>query len=738
MKSCRLATAGFTLLETMVATFIVLLALGLALTGFLYTVRSQNFVDAQNELDLDSQVSLERLKRDLRLSSLNEILYWPQSNATYWAMSFPLAYDDDGDGSVEVDSNSRIIWDETVIYHMWMSLPNPSELRVTRLRPRCQTASQQQRQKQLNDVVANGNAYSSVCRLPGENATTETIFVNLFDWSIKPQGARFDGRWPTNMSSPMMDLGSYVMTPGPHILEFRPWITNNQPSKACIGLDLLKVTACSMAREAEGLLYNTNSLTSSGTTSYFLSPGQEGLAVISAGTLRREEIGGNLAWSGNQHIFFSPNSTFGTASATGFSLRIQNDVWHDNSFQSLAAVMSNTVVSYETNYPVYAPRKYAVKLSGMATNWTAAGQSGDSAGFGSSSNAYKGAAIRVLLRGADMADGGAIDLSGRRCIVGIKGGATQFSVQRMWIAECRSNDVASMDAKLGGMTPMTFVGAADTAGSGEVLETDWCTFPIDKNKSYLVTMLVKPVGGQGSPYVWTGPGDRMNTWVIPGDYNPTETVASDPTWSAYATGTNYPVLATNLIIGVNSMRVNYPEKGIYISPACDTGEPTPAYTNYWMVTLSASGNSVVFRVRSGSDEKMSDAPGWYSGSGVYACSMSGVGTVSSLSLSSVQPKRYVQYMLELSSDATGMTTPVVGDVKLGWTGQTRVVNVGGQFSMGPNYGIWEMTIDGTNVLKSGIQIDATLYKYLRGFKTSGEQKVMSNVSIEVTPRNTGK
>jgi hypothetical protein len=96
-------------------------------------------------------------------------------------------------------------------------------------------------------------------------------------------------------------------------------------------------------------------------------------------------------------------------------------------------------------------------------------------------------------------------------------------------------------------------------------------------------------------------------------------------------------------------------------------------------------------------------------------------------------------MLTMSPDLlTTTNSPMVKEVKMAWSGLPQIVDIGGQFTMGPNYGVWEITVDGTNVLKSGIQIDAALYKYLKGFRSKGEQRVVSPVSIEVSPRNTGK
>jgi hypothetical protein len=721
----------------MVATVIVLGALGLALTGFLYAVRTQSFTDAQDELDMDSQIAIERLKRDLRLSSLSEILYWPQAAASYTAMSFPLAYDDDGDNSIEVDSNSKIIWDETVIYHMGTNVLNPSELRVTRFRPRCQTITQAERQRQLDEVVSRGRGTG--CERGAERSTTETIFLNLFDWDIRPKGGRFDGRHPTLMCSPMIDLGSYVMTPGPHTISFRAIITNVPPSNPynfCIGLDTLKITPCSMQREAETMLSTTNPITSASMWSFTPYPAlKEDTIEVKSGTLRREEIGGNLAWSGNQHLLFVPTNAPGN-SYTGFSIRIQNDLWNEYKFYSAAAVMTETVVSYETNLPVSCPNKFVVKLRDACTNWTATAQTADAAGYGAASNAYKGAAIRVLIKGSDMADGGKITGSGGKCVVGLRAGLAQFTVDKMWIAECLRTDVPSMDAK-SAMTPLT---NSMTVASGTVRETpEWRNFVIDKTKTYLITMKVKDEGAHGSPYCWADPGGTSvtNSYIIWGDYDPDESEASKPVWSTLPT--NFPVTPSHMVIGVDHMRTTCAPTGTYVSAVCDTGEMAPAFTNWAMSVARPGVGNVELRIRSASRSDMTDAPDWYDSTRVVSGTASSSSDPTVGSLTGLPSKRYTQFMLTMSPDLlTTTNSPMVKEVKMAWSGLPQIVDIGGQFTMGPNYGVWEITVDGTNVLKSGIQIDAALYKYLKGFRSKGEQRVVSPVSIEVSPRNTGK
>jgi hypothetical protein len=148
--------------------------------------------------------------------------------------------------------------------------------------------------------------------------------------------------------------------------------------------------------------------------------------------------------------------------------------------------------------------------------------------------------------------------------------------------------------------------------------------------------------------------------------------------------------------------------------------------------------NVELRIRSASRSDMTDAPDWYDSTRVVSGTASSSSDPTVGSLTGLPSKRYTQFMLTVSPDLTTTNSPMVTEVKMAWSGLSQIVDIGGQFTMGPDYGVWDITVDGTNVLKSGIQIDAVLYKYLKGFRRKGVQRVVSPVSIEVSPRNTGK
>ena len=98
-------------------------------------------------------------------------------------------------------------------------------------------------------------------------------------------------------------------------------------------------------------------------------------------------------------------------------------------------------------------------------------------------------------------------------------------------------------------------------------------------------------------------------------------------------------------------------------------------------------------------------------------------------------RRYVQFQAELGSDSGGIQTPRVEDVTVIWEGGSRAVDVGGTITRGPDYGVFEVTVDG-GPLTTAMRIDLEIFKDIRSF--GGLQRVRSSIASEVSPRNTGR
>ena len=98
--------------------------------------------------------------------------------------------------------------------------------------------------------------------------------------------------------------------------------------------------------------------------------------------------------------------------------------------------------------------------------------------------------------------------------------------------------------------------------------------------------------------------------------------------------------------------------------------------------------------------------------------------------------RYVQYLAELLPSSGGALTPKLRNVKLTFQGETKVVDIGGSFTKGPNYGVFELTVDGLK-LQKGVTVAMQVYDDI-GARGGGTKRLVSKASVEVEPRNTGK
>ena len=181
-------TAGFTLTETIVSAGLMTATMAIIMGSFIYVLAGVGRSNTQSELDINVQTAMERLKLDLRASALDRMLFYPAGPGPYSAVSFPGARDSNGDGVIERDAWGQIIWDRTLILHVWNG-----SMRLTIFDPRNNTLTDAQRQAQLNAVVAAGNGASTY---NSANAKTINLFQNPCQWSIRPRCAQFDAYSP--------------------------------------------------------------------------------------------------------------------------------------------------------------------------------------------------------------------------------------------------------------------------------------------------------------------------------------------------------------------------------------------------------------------------------------------------------------------------------------------------------------------------------------------------------------
>ena len=68
---------GFTILEVVVASVILMIALAAASSAFMFIMRSETQGMHQADLDMAVKRAIARIKTKLRLSSLNDMLHYP-------------------------------------------------------------------------------------------------------------------------------------------------------------------------------------------------------------------------------------------------------------------------------------------------------------------------------------------------------------------------------------------------------------------------------------------------------------------------------------------------------------------------------------------------------------------------------------------------------------------------------------------------------------------------------------
>jgi len=694
MRTVSIERSGFTLVEIAVSTLLLSIVLLVVITSWLYLLYGQKLNAVQNELDIDVRTAMEWLRYHLRLTSMDEIFFYPEGPGPYVALSFPIARDDDGDGVIERDEDGHIIWDRTLIYHRWDAVPN--QLRITIFDPRDNSLTDEQRQAQLESVVTHGNGdytYNS------ENASTMALFENLFDWAIYSKAAVFDAYSPVLTRAKDVVLGSILLDNGEHDFTFRVVGKNAASSGYKIGVDTVVCSPCGAPREGEAQLPPTDESGATAEAEYM----EEG------------------SWSGNYQLLFPA-----TAEGQYFTLRLENDRWEETNFRATGSMCEETRVVFDESLD---PKDFVLRLKGglHETNWFAGDQTRDTDLDSSEYDALRGCAVRVLIRGEQMTDGGWIEHSGGNVRLRFDAGNAPLRIEAAYIAECSDCCNPTPDAVSDGVQ-LYFNGSESVFlaawGDAWAQPADGTAFPIDKEKSYLVSFLVDSAANKGTGEMW----DEQST-NVPGCYmilatnNPTKAMTRQASWSGL------PYVETNRLYVVKFMVTTYATNGYFNSQIFDTHVENPQYTEVdWNADVPA-GTYLGLKFRTGDDPLLADAPAW---SNVTA--LSGPGPIS------LPAHRYVQFQARMRSnndpDFSACRTPVLKDVTLRWQGERRITDVGGTFTTGPDYGIFKLLVDG-NELKKGVRVELTIFEDVSGF-AGKTKRVTSTMIAEVEPRNTGK
>jgi len=682
---------GFSLIEVSIAVTILTLVFAMVMSGSIYALKEGYIQGTQAELDLDAQKTIERLKYDMRLSSLDEMYFYPTGAGPYKAVSFPVARDSDGDGLFETDADGKLIWNETVIYHI---LPGtPDQLRITTFSPRDNTLTDAQRQAQLNSVVATGTGSATH---NSANASSRVLFSNLLNWRISPQ-AVYDGYYPEVRRDPNGSLGYCLLGPGNHTFKFTTVEKNALSSGHKIGIDQLMFSSSYSEREAEAQLP----------------------ASAQSGALAEAVYIPGGGWKGNYVLSFPA-----TATGQTFSVTLYNDRWEETNFRGMNYDNDQTVVVFDETL---SPKDFVVKLEGMEETWQGLTQSGSASytAFSMAVTNLQGAAVRLLLRGSEMASGNWFKSSGARSRVKFRAsGSGYLLVMPAYIAECSSLTNITANAVSGTFQQLTFAGNtwAYMAPNGSQW-SDWINYPIDKDKSYLLSFLIYNHPSTVFPAYWPETRDPtlQDLWIIEGTNSPGTADLTAAIWS-----TRSDLTPTNGVLAVEAIECSYVDQGVFTSRIFDTTMTAPAYNQMKWNSSVPSGCTLAMKVRTGAQGDLSDAAAW---SNITATTA----TPYTMTQSNL---RYVQFQAILASNSSTRTnSPLLKEVTIDWPGEARMVDLTGAFMQGPDHGSFTVEVDGEPV-RTSLTVDLEIYKDILSFK--GNKRMVSTARMELRPRNTGK
>jgi type II secretory pathway pseudopilin PulG/uncharacterized Zn-binding protein involved in type VI secretion len=683
---------GFTATELVLSMLLLAITLSAALSGWLYIVRGERQNSVQAELDIDVRTAMEWVKSDLRLSAMDHVFYYPEGAGPYNAISFPVAELDPDTGTVALDENNKIIWTETVVYHVWETTPH--QLRITTFNPRDNSLTHAQRQEQLNSVVEHGNGDYTYNNM---NTKTHAIFENLFTWEIRALGAFYDAYSPT-IERRDVPIGSALIDPGYHEYRFSVVGKNDNSAGYKIGLDTLTVSPCGVAREAEDQL-----------------PVQDENGANAYNEYR--EAG---SWSANHQLLFE-----GSAEEDYFILSMQNDRWEETNFDHEGCTRSNTLVRFDQ---YLSPKDYVVRLAGGVneTNWMAIEQTGAIEIFGSeaacnkstSEDLIKNCAIRVLIRGQQMAAGGHMMWSGGNVALRLDaGGYDGLDIEAVYIAEAADHVIPTFNA--GGPATRLYFQSEDASKELGWWGADWVSpqenvkFPIERDKSYVVTLLI---GDDGTAEQWYGSSTGIyHTAIVAATNSPDLALCQQADWS----GVPYD-LSKSLLV-VKYMETTFSTNGVFLSQVVDTHVEDPEYTGFDWNAEIPSGTSLDVYVRAASEPELIGSASWQP---TYAGLLG----------------RYVQFGCAMTSKDEwwfyDCLTPKLRDVTITWTGPEQITDVSTVVTKGPDYGIFGVTVDG-KALVGGLSIDLEIFETIPGLNGT-TQLLTSAMTAEIEPRNTGK
>jgi type II secretory pathway pseudopilin PulG len=756
---------GFTLLELMMSLGMLSLVIGMTMSSWLSFMQKSNRINAQAGLDMEARSIIENFRAEMSKTSRESIIFYPENQAPYQAVSFALPADQDGDGLMDMNpATSNILWRQTIVYHIFNQPPKPPQMKRTQFNNRNQVASFAERYAQVEAVVVAGQGTASC--LSDETTSTRVMFENLFTGRLWHAEARFDCYSPVANTKERVNFGVTPVQPGAQLITFTIVDKNPLSTGRKFGLDRVAASASGWFMEAE-LLPNTSTIPKT----------YAGLGVASAGY-------GLLAAT--------------TANGQEVNLTVNNDAIEECIFMgdNRNVIFSNTVVRLDTDYKPtgFASGVICAKLDGTCTNtWRASEQALSSSTWpwNVSTNVVGNEFVFRIPILSDQA----LNAEGEPNAYGIRksGFNPVFRVTKLSNNEDLEITHASFVIIPKNELPLNGDGTINNAAIGPNIGTYPEIIPLNvwqngsvttwKNalptSSAQPTQLVElhnatlrniqvPMGsmimlqlvvklGAINNLEFLYPANRPSIpgcWFV---YNLSSsttpmTLVSTPSWS-WSAGTYSLWGSSSYLAFLKSLVVNYPDGGDFISNVFDTTDTSGQQKNIlWEVLMPAGGGGTFeFYARSGNSISetgldISDASAWDSLSPLSSSPPStGI---------SIGNGRYVQFKAvyvsqksHLPPDAGAPTsssspgpyrndTPRLRWVRVTYPGLTKYVDVAGELLKGPNCGIFTVKVNGKELVR-GVTMEIEIFKDIRGVGGI-PLRIKSAAAAEVDPRNSGK
>ncbi|MCK5850379.1 MAG: prepilin-type N-terminal cleavage/methylation domain-containing protein [Kiritimatiellae bacterium] len=655
--------AGFTLVEVLIAATLSGMVIAGTMAVFIMGLRTFQKEAIDNQLNIDLELSTERIRQDLRLSSMclgASMAFYPAASNYYTAISMPIAIDENGDNMLERDAVGKIIWDQTVIYHVRTGTPD--ELARTVFSPKNQDATPADLYAQLVKVV-NGETASAA--LAGEVYSSRVVFENLTDLKFRSVPTIFDGYSPSVARQSAFNFGSIVIGPGAHSLELIVEGKNDLSSGYKLGVDRFSLSVSDSPREGEYYL----------TTNIY---GYFTYAKSAGSTVAIENMSGvtNYTWSDDEQLLFTPAGV-----ADVLDLSVYNDLWLETIFDTVGG-------TYRKNTSIK-PSTFVSMDKGIAWDAISASSSNQCVTY----SGYSNDNIHVAIYGEEFAPlipaPDHIRLNGCFLRLRFDGPAAGFTNKSARLSDVKFGHYSSTFS-MSNKVDIEFSGLDHVEiPAGQVAWSDWVDYVIDEEDCYMVSFIANENSDVDKDCLTAWSSGVSNSWVNLG-------VRSE-------------------IIGITEMEVRYPKKGLFRSGIFDTKMEDVIYDELEFQCVTHPKDDVDVNVRGGTNRTLLDGT-WEPGEQAYF--ENGVHN----DISSVTG-RYVQYEAAFSAADPNETTAELHDLVITWDGPTGIVSLNMDLGMGPDYGRYTALVDG-KVLARGVEVDITIFK---DFVRTGERRTVKGI-----------